>query len=211
MHQIGSTLQDHVDFVSQFLLGKRSLARRIQAKRAVQDINSHVDEHGFPIPEERLLTKELSYNYTVHSSPTILICGHNSRDTRCGVLGPILREGFESYIIGQLRPYFELGLSGIDSEEINRLRQIRYTRVALTSHIGGHSFAGNVIIYLPKDFMTPNGIVSPLAGSGIWYGRVEPRHVRGIMEETLQRGNLIEDLLRGIRMRGSWTVSQGSS
>ena len=47
-----------------------------------------------------------------------------------------------------------------------------------------------------------DGLLSPLCGQGIWYGRVEPRHVQGIMEETINRGVLIEDLLRGIYYPG---------
>ncbi len=34
------------------------------------------------------------------------------------------------------------------------------SRVALTSHIGGHAFAGNVIIYLPKTLKMAIGEVS---------------------------------------------------
>ena len=32
---------------------------------------------------------------------------------------------------------------------------------------------------------------------GIWYGRVEPRHVKSILEETVKEGNIIGELWRG--------------
>ena len=69
--------------------------------------------------------------------------------------------------------------------------------VSTISHIGGHAFAGNVIIYIPPLWPLPNGEVSPLAGRGIWYGRVEPKHVEGICKETVRDGRVIKDLFRG--------------
>ena len=70
--------------------------------------------------------------------------------------------------------------------------------VSLISHVGGHKWAGNVIIYFPPDHRIPNGGVSELAGTGVWYGRVQPKHVEGIVEETIRRGRLIGELLRGV-------------
>ena len=128
------------------------------------------------------------------TSPTILICGHNTRDSRCGILGPLLRAEFESCLEGRKQPDGSLERQawalGLQDEILN-------TKVALVSHVGGHAFAGNVIVYLPPGLLLRNGQVSPLAGMGIWYGRVEPKHVWGIME-TVQRGEVIEELLRGI-------------
>jgi len=70
-------------------------------------------------------------------------------------------------------------------------------RVGLISHIGGHKFAGNVILYIPHGSMLSTGQPNPLAGSGIWYGRVEPKHVEGIVQETLLGGRVIKELFRG--------------
>lgn len=69
-------------------------------------------------------------------------------------------------------------------------------RVGLISHIGGHKFAGNVIIYLPPG-LQKEGKPHPLAGHGIWYGRVEPKHVEGLVNETVIKGNVVEDMFRG--------------
>lgn len=102
--------------------------------------------------------------------PTILICGHGGRDQRCGVLGPLLQSAFCN----------ELERKSIDAD------------VGLISHIGGHKYAGNVIMYIPPS-MTDN----ELRGAGVWYGRVGPGHVEGVVEETLIRGRVITELLRG--------------
>ena len=32
---------------------------------------------------------------------------------------------------------------------------------------------------------------------GIWYGRVEPKHVEGIVQETISKGRVVEDMFRG--------------
>ncbi len=104
--------------------------------------------------------------------------------------------------------------------------------VGMISHIGGHKWAGNVIVYIPPDYQTnpvrraPRRVkpkneggdasagplvheseplssgasasdVSPLAGKGIWYGRVQPKHVQGIVEQTIGHGQIIRELFRG--------------
>ncbi|KAF2121212.1 Sucrase/ferredoxin-like-domain-containing protein [Lophiotrema nucula] len=121
------------------------------------------------------------------TTPTILICGHGGRDQRCGVMGPILRDEFRK----------QLEKKGIQGD------------VGLISHIGGHKYAGNAILYLPPTSskaisQTPASSSTDvdvqetgLAGSGIWYGRVDPLHVEGIVEETIVSGRIIADLFRG--------------
>ncbi len=60
-----------------------------------------------------------------------LVCCHTARDSRCGYLGPLLAE--------------KLGEMG--------------EQVYISSHIGGHQYAGNVIVY---------GTKQPCAGT--WFG-----------------------------------------
>ena len=191
--------------MSQFLNSKSGLAKQMQLKKVLGASKAMVDRAELPVTEEELVAPKsmLRLNYTMNTSPTILICGHNSRDTRCGVLGPLLRAEFDAYIGGRSQlPAGDERSTGFKFSGLQPVMSITMARVALTSHIGGHAFAGNVIIYLPKKFKLPSGKVSPLAGKGIWYGKVEPRHVWGIMEETVQRGCVIEELLRGIHEPG---------
>ena len=130
----------------------------------------------------------------------VLICGHGGRDKRCGVTGPILlnefvkslaKAGLEVAESNQSPP----SSSPLDTEGMEKSNHCE-ARVALVSHIGGHKFAGNVIIYIPPGYTNPKG-PSLLAGKGIWYGRVEPRHVQGIIEVTIIGGRVISDLFRG--------------
>jgi leucyl-tRNA synthetase len=115
------------------------------------------------------------------TEPTILICGHGGRDARCGTLGPILQAAFAA----------ELRRRGIEGQ------------VAQISHIGGHKYAGNVIVYLP-----PGMSGNALAGSGIWYGRVGPGEVEGVVGETVVAGRVIGELLRGGVMIGGGNVGR---
>lgn len=84
-----------------------------------------------------------------------LICGHGNRDERCGTIAPYL---------------------------INELKQIKSPKdqIGVVSHIGGHAYAGNVIIY-PEN---------------IWYGRVMPDKIQGIYE-SYNKGEIIQELYRG--------------
>ena len=164
----------------------------------------------FLIPKDNCLSEKgqpETYNVDqVRSLPTILICGHGGRDQRCGVLGPLLRGEFVGYIRRLLddadgRQQTRRALrrkAGQDHAQEHLERVPFRARVGLCSHIGGHAWAGNVIVYLPPDHRLEDGALSPLAGKGVWYGRVEPKHVEGIMEETVGKGRVIEKLLRGV-------------
>ena len=132
----------------------------------------------------------------------VLICGHGGRDRRCGLFGPVLRAEFEARLPERGVEVLEGPVEVDNPDKVLQSSQWS-ARVGLISHIGGHKFAGNVIIYLPPGLKTAEGKEHPLAGHGIWYGRVEPRHVDGIVAETILKGTVIEELLRGgINQRG---------
>jgi hypothetical protein len=165
-----------------------------------------------PQIRDRLLRdkKELEFlNGGLHdiNNILVLICGHGGRDARCGKFGPVLRDEFEN---GLERNNFRVSKDAVnvssqveDSSETqldpieNDHNRPPIARVGLISHIGGHKFAGNTIIYLPPQMKMKNGGPHPLAGCGIWYGRVEPKHVDGILKETILGGKVIEELFRG--------------
>ena len=140
-------------------------------------------------------TSDGSHNPDYLSYPTILICGHGGRDNRCGVLGPLLEKQFHQSISERSSKTLPISSSGGSGE-----LHLDQTNIGLISHIGGHKWAGNCIINIPPSWHVHLGgesHPSPLAGCGIWYGRVEPRHVDGIVTETLLKGRLIQELFRG--------------
>lgn len=124
---------------------------------------------------------------------------------RCGITGPILRDAFErllpekgiQLLEGPIDILYPEPGSVLESGETNTMGGERTARVGLISHIGGHKFAGNVILYIPPGMETGDGKEHALAGCGIWYGRVEPKHVEGIVQETVLEGRVIEDHFRG--------------
>jgi len=109
---------------------------------------------------------------TVH----IYVCTHAERDYRCGVIGTLLVQQFEDYL---------------NSPEVTQLRDLDI-QVFGCSHVGGHKFAGNVVIYKGawKD--------------GVWYGRVTPQDVDEIMRETIAEDKVIGRLWRGGLPDGKW-------
>lgn len=168
----------------------------------------HPMNDGLPqIHKDRLVRKE-AYQHLLPGvrdveDVLVLICGHGGRDMRCGKMGPVLRTEFEKQLP---KTGFEVlqgpvldesisapALSGTDT----RGERPPTARVGLISHIGGHKFAGNIIIYLPPTCKNTAGNPHPLAGHGVWYGRIEPKHVEGVIRETILGGNVIADHFRG--------------
>ncbi|KAI8630211.1 Sucrase/ferredoxin-like-domain-containing protein [Xylariaceae sp. FL1651] len=151
-----------------------------------------------PIHKDRLLRKE-AYQHLLQGvrdvdDVVVLICGHGGRDMRCGVLGPVLQAEFErqlpqaglEVLQGPVldESVYAPALSGTGGEVSST------ARVGLISHVGGHKFAGNVIVYLPPTFKNNAANPHPLAGHGVWYGRIEPKHVECLIQETIIKGNI---------------------
>ncbi|KAI9149424.1 Altered inheritance of mitochondria protein [Paramyrothecium foliicola] len=130
----------------------------------------------------------------------VLICGHGGRDMRCGIYGPLLRDEFAQKLeregFSVANGPVPINMQATKAIEGGAAAEKPTARVGLISHIGGHKFAGNVIIYLPPG-LKAQGKKHPLAGHGVWYGRVEPKHVEGIVKESILKGNVISDMFRG--------------
>ncbi|RYP51160.1 hypothetical protein DL768_003428 [Monosporascus sp. mg162] len=129
-----------------------------------------------PIHRDRLLRKEayqhLLYGVQDVTDVLVLICGHGGRDMRCGVMGPVLQNEFEAKLP---RAGFDVLRGPVIDERVSAPalsgtvgESRRTARVAQISHIGGHKYAGNVIIYLPPTLKNHVGYPHPLAGNGIW-------------------------------------------
>ena len=128
----------------------------------------------------------------------VLICGHGGRDSRCGIMGPILQAEFENFLDKNVASVNGSRADSTSPEVVpNNPSVASKARIAQITHIGGHKFAGNVIIYLPPTALTASQGQHPLASSCVWYGRVEPKHVEGIVLETILRGRVIRELFRG--------------
>ncbi|GMH15009.1 hypothetical protein Nepgr_016850 [Nepenthes gracilis] len=98
----------------------------------------------------------------------VFVCAHASRDKRCGICGPVLIERFEE----------EIQSRGLENQVF----------VSACSHIGGHKYAGNVIIF---------GTNSDGKVTGDWYGYVTPNDVPDLLDVHIGKGGIIERIWRG--------------
>ncbi|KAK7276978.1 hypothetical protein RIF29_18127 [Crotalaria pallida] len=98
----------------------------------------------------------------------VFVCSHGSRDRRCGVCGPVLVSRFKEEI------------------ELHCLQGKVF--VSPCSHIGGHKYAGNVIIF----GSSMNGEVT-----GHWYGYVAPDDVPLLIQQHILKGEIVDSLWRG--------------
>ncbi|XP_039118447.1 uncharacterized protein LOC120254401 isoform X3 [Dioscorea cayenensis subsp. rotundata] len=148
------------------------------------DVDNFVDE---------VLVKESGWSFgevETLSGSYVFVCAHGSRDRRCGLCGPVLVRKFREEI-----------KSGDLHDQVS---------VHPCSHIGGHKFAGNVIIFSKKDDKV----------TGDWYGYVSPDDVPTILEQHIGKGRIVDRLWRGsmglskeeqkkaqlLRLQGSNTV-----
>ncbi|KAK7293437.1 hypothetical protein RJT34_16302 [Clitoria ternatea] len=98
----------------------------------------------------------------------VYVCAHGSRDVRCGVCGPVLIKKLNE----------EIELRGLKDQ----------ISVTACSHVGGHKYAGNVIIYSPR----ADGKIM-----GHWYGYVTPNDVPELLDQHIAKGEVIQRLWRG--------------
>ncbi|GMI99122.1 hypothetical protein like AT5G40510 [Hibiscus trionum] len=98
----------------------------------------------------------------------IFVCAHGNRDKRCGVCGPALIQKL--------------------NEEIESRGLKDQVFVNACSHIGGHKYAGNLIIFSPDS----EGKIT-----GNWYGYVTPDDVPELLDQQIAKGEIIERLWRG--------------
>ena len=99
----------------------------------------------------------------------VFVCAHARRDKRCGVCGPAL--------IDSLR-------AGAESRG-----KAAAVVVRACSHVGGHAYAGNVLVFAPR------------AGGGDivgdWFGYVVPGDVDALLDTRIAGGAIIPKLWRG--------------
>jgi (2Fe-2S) ferredoxin len=92
----------------------------------------------------------------------VFVCAHRRRDKRCGYCGPVLYAEFEKEL------------------HVRRLGDVRLYKV---SHVGGHKYAGNVLMYGPALLD--------------WYGYVGPSDVRELINLAIVREEWVPRLWRG--------------
>lgn len=101
----------------------------------------------------------------------LLLCSHRTRDKRCGVTAPIMKQALEN----------ELRLLDLHRDPgDNRPGGVT---VLYVNHVGGHKFAANLFVYLDS-------------GESIWMARLGPRHAKGVVDKTVMEGKVFPDHVR---------------
>ncbi|KAJ7095166.1 Sucrase/ferredoxin-like-domain-containing protein [Mycena belliarum] len=134
-------------------------------------------------------------------SCVIMLCSHKRRDNRCAIAAPKLEHAFieslhrkgwtaDTQLEHVIEPPLEQ-FSGTAEEkalyiedELKALPSAKKALILRNSHMGGHKYAGNCIIYTPQ-------------GSSVWYGRVTTHEVESIVTKTILDGLVLPPLLRG--------------
>ncbi|EJU06196.1 hypothetical protein DACRYDRAFT_19467 [Dacryopinax primogenitus] len=148
-----------------------------------------------------------SKSYLLPYSCVILLCSHKRRDNRCHIVAPKLLQAFTSqleYEGWQVdhnidENYDDWGdslesITGLTQDEREMIvekrladperRENKRVLILRSSHVGGHKYAGNVILAFPTRAM-------------VWYGRVTPHEVASIVKNTITDGKVLPKLMRG--------------
>lgn len=150
---------------------------------------------------------------SLHSRPcphaaVILLCSQKTRDARCGQSAPLLRRELDRH----LRP---LGLHrDLDDERPGGVG------IYFISHVGGHKYAANVIVYRRRDFgwykageeleaeaeTTSKTGTDEGAAQCIWLARVRPEDCENIVRYTVLQGKVVKP---GTQLRGGFDRERG--
>ncbi|KAL1957787.1 hypothetical protein VTO42DRAFT_5505 [Malbranchea cinnamomea] len=146
----------------------------------------------------------------------ILLCSQRTRDARCGQSAPLLRREFERHLraLGLYRDLHDERPGGVG--------------IYFISHVGGHKYAANVMIYRRRDFewfrkrqdqsqgrdssavAEDQGEADPAdaegAAQGIWLARVRPEDCEGIVKFTVLQGKVVKPSLQ---LRGGFDREKG--
>jgi (2Fe-2S) ferredoxin len=119
---------------------------------------------------------------TIGNKAHVFICTHGARDARCGVCGPALVDAFRVAVAK-------------DAHLKNKVE------VRGCSHVGGHAYAGNVLVFAPAngigDAPKKEGSKESSETKGTWYGYVTPSQIDEVLQKTVLKGEVVPRLWRG--------------
>ncbi|KAL5336777.1 Sucrase/ferredoxin-like-domain-containing protein [Aspergillus crustosus] len=160
---------------------------------------------GPELPTEEQVMTSLRSRPCPHAA-VILLCSQKTRDARCGQSAPLLRRELDRH----LRP---LGLHrDLDDERPGGVG------IYFISHVGGHKYAANVIVYRRRDFdwyKTTEARVAETsavetadegASQCIWLARVRPEDCENIVRYTVLQGKVVKP---GTQLRGGFDRERG--
>lgn len=129
-----------------------------------------------------------STSFQSHKLPyyaVLLVCSHKRRDNRCSITaGPMINA--LTHAIESLGHDWHVDVSGNDIHSVAEAAEGGDKTVGIfkCSHVGGHRYAGNVMVWLPN-------------GVNVWYARVREKDCGILVQKTLVEGKVVGDFLRG--------------
>lgn len=167
-----------------------------------QDQDQDPTQTDLPHPSTTSIPTSLKSHPSPHAA-VILLCSQRTRDARCGQSAPLLRREFERH----LRP---LGLyRDMDDQRPGGVG------IYFISHVGGHKYSANVIVYRRRDFdwykrdAPADGegrAPDEGAAQGIWLARVRPEECENIIRYTVLQGKLLKP---GQQLRAGFDRERG--
>ncbi|GHJ88293.1 hypothetical protein NliqN6_4695 [Naganishia liquefaciens] len=149
--------------------------------------------------------------WTLPYRAVVLLCSHKRRDKRCHIAAPLLEKALihsleqhqvsidlkgDSLSADHLEeshpPLDDVPRDDLQAEIEKRLRAIEAVDdedgngevgIFRISHLGGHRYAGVMIICFPS-------------GATLYYGRVSPQEIPAVVKETILGGKILPGLLR---------------
>lgn len=156
------------------------------------------------LPDPLSTSSELTSRPSPHRA-LILLCSQRTRDARCGQSAPLLRKELERHLrtCGLFRDLDDERPGGVG--------------IYFISHVGGHKYSANVMIYRKPDAFGLDAIergklageVCPVPTKGadmieeaaqcIWLARIRPEDCENLVKYTVLQGKVVkpERQLRG--------------
>ncbi|WWC66194.1 uncharacterized protein I206_100095 [Kwoniella pini CBS 10737] len=169
-------------------------------------LSSELGRSGKPFEVEDEFSRRRSWVLPYRA--VILLCSHKKRDKRCHIAAPLLRSALHTVLQKHGVEIDEDGssLSHLDgppleemhgsdtereSEVGKRIGEIESVQggeggqvgIFNINHLGGHRYAGVMLILFPS-------------GAYISYGRVTPAEIPRVVEDTILQGKIVPGLLR---------------
>jgi hypothetical protein len=144
-----------------------------------------------PLTLQRTLT--FTHAFRTHTSPhlaLILLCSQKTRDARCGQSAPLLRREFERHLrpLGLYRDLHDARPGGVG--------------IYFISHVGGHKYSANVMVYRRKGIERVAGLLGVGrgvgSGSGPGSGVSTPMSTPAVEEEDSNDGTDDDGAVQGI-------------
>lgn len=183
-------------FVNKSLTTTTPLGAQPEDRSHATEPDSTADEQQPPHPPSTSIATTPLQSHPCPHAAVILLCSQRTRDARCGQSAPLLRREFERH----LRP---LGLyRDMDDQRPGGVG------IYFISHVGGHKYAANVIVYRRRDFewFKRGEEDQEGAAQGIWLARVRPEECENIVKYTVLQGKVVKP---GYQLRGGFDRERG--